>query len=411
MSIFPEAAVDKLLRDLQRNDLLVRAATGAGPLDDLVRQARTTYELSRPALASVRAAFDASDHVARSIEDAGGISVLVKRSQSALTAVELAMRDIDRTPRLFREMVETQRTAAAAFALADTTAVATQFAAAARLQSVDTFSAFAGNLVPDDLADVRQRMIEDHKRFQNYVTGALPHIERLQREMTAPTAMTRCLSQVDEFAALARSLEYPIAAAMRSLHDRDLTASDYARMQTEAFGAFREASELIDQYVSSDDAPDADFLHNILQGLIAIMARFVANGSREGSEIGPISLFGYMLGVIGILLAIFPPESEADRETAKTLARLEESMASLAQTMSDHDADNVAGLDRAIILRAAWVRAEPRKRGGRIMKLHEGTIVALREKSGPWWQIAYRDPLSGKIADGWIYETLVKENE
>lgn len=76
---------------------------------------------------------------------------------------------------------------------------------------------------------------------------------------------------------------------------------------------------------------------------------------------------------------------------------------------TNHDADRVAGFDRAIILQTSWVRHKPYNRGGRTIKLNEGTTVALRQNSGPWWQIAYRHPITDKIEDGWIYETLVEK--
>ena len=76
---------------------------------------------------------------------------------------------------------------------------------------------------------------------------------------------------------------------------------------------------------------------------------------------------------------------------------------------TNHNADRVAGFDRAIILQTSWVRHRPYKRGGRTIKLDEGTTVALRKNSGPWWQIAYRHPITDKIEDGWIYETLVEK--
>lgn len=76
---------------------------------------------------------------------------------------------------------------------------------------------------------------------------------------------------------------------------------------------------------------------------------------------------------------------------------------------ASQDADHGAGLDCAVMLRTSWVRHKPHKRGGRTIKLDEGTTVALRRYSGSWWQIAYRDPSTHKITNGWIYESLVEK--
>lgn len=73
------------------------------------------------------------------------------------------------------------------------------------------------------------------------------------------------------------------------------------------------------------------------------------------------------------------------------------------------DTNNAVGLDCAVMLRTSWIRHKPYKRGGRTIKLDEGTTVALCRNSGSWWQIAYRDPLTDKVTDGWIYESLVEK--
>lgn len=70
---------------------------------------------------------------------------------------------------------------------------------------------------------------------------------------------------------------------------------------------------------------------------------------------------------------------------------------------------DITAAGRGVVMRAASIRHEPRKRGGRIVKLDEGTAITLRQKSGPWWQISYRDPQTGDITDGWIYETLIRK--
>jgi hypothetical protein len=409
MSNIPEFAADKLLRELRRNDPLAQAATMTDPFNDIMRQARLAGELNDPVIASARAAFEANKQINRLIEDAGGITSVFERSKLASTAIERAMQDIDRTPRLFRDMINTQSAVAMALARTTDSVAVTRFAAVAQHHNNDAFTAFATSVLPDGLADLRQRMVDDHSRFQKYITGALPHIERLQREMAVPATVARLLHQTDEFTALANSLEQPLAGAMKALHQQGLTASDYAQMQASAFNAADAAAALFGEYDTGDAAPDAGEIQSLLEGLIAIFVRFGANGRRERAELGPIAVFGYLLGIMGILLAIFPPETNADRESAEAIARLEQSVSSLTQSLIDQDAESVAGLDRAIVLRTAWVRHEPRKRGGRMIRLQEGTVIALRQKSGPWWQIAYRDALTGKIMDGWIYESLIEK--
>lgn len=69
----------------------------------------------------------------------------------------------------------------------------------------------------------------------------------------------------------------------------------------------------------------------------------------------------------------------------------------------------MAALDHAIVLRTSWVRHQPRKRGGRTIKLCEGTKVGLRQRSGSWWQIAYHDPFTDRIEDGWMFECLLEK--
>lgn len=70
---------------------------------------------------------------------------------------------------------------------------------------------------------------------------------------------------------------------------------------------------------------------------------------------------------------------------------------------------SVVGPDHAVVLRKSWVRHNPHNRGGRTVKLDEGTIVALRKSCGLWWQIEYRNPFTDRIECGWIYESLIEK--
>lgn len=69
----------------------------------------------------------------------------------------------------------------------------------------------------------------------------------------------------------------------------------------------------------------------------------------------------------------------------------------------------VIGPNHAVLLRKSWVRYNPHNRGGRAVKLDEGTTVALRKTCGLWWQIEYRNPLTDRIECGWIYESLIEK--
>jgi hypothetical protein len=86
---------------------------------------------------------------------------------------------------------------------------------------------------------------------------------------------------------------------------------------------------------------------------------------------------------------------------------------SIMETANDPHQDtnkpSVIGPDHAVLLRKSWVRYNPRNRGGRAVKLNEGTTVALRKNCGLWWQIEYRNPVTERLECGWIYGSLIEK--
>lgn len=409
MPNIPESVVDKLRREMRRNDLFAQAAGVSDPFSDIMQQVRANAEFRDPVLLAARGVADASMLTSQFIKDAGGISSIFERSKMLSSAVERAMQDIDQVPRLFREMITMPSAVALALQRSTDTVAGARFAAAAELQNTLAFSALTKSIIPDGLADVRQRMIDDQMRFQALISETLPQVERLKREMAVPGFARQLRDQMDQFAGLTRAFEEPLSAAMAAMRQSGLTAADYALMQARAFEVADEATALIEQFSADDEVPGVGDIESLLAGLLAIIVRFGTNSRREAGEMGTLSLLGYMVGIVSILLVIFPPESATDKETAETVARVEQSIYSLSQTIAAYDADSLAGLDRAVVLRAAWVRQEPNKLAQRATKLDEGTTIALRQKAGRWWQIAYRDPLTGKIAEGWIYGTLIEK--
>lgn len=102
------------------------------------------------------------------------------------------------------------------------------------------------------------------------------------------------------------------------------------------------------------------------------------------------------------------PKDAAEIEAStQSTAQLAEQVAELTALLQAQDV-KVDG-NRARILRAANVRIGPSRTNAIQYRLAPNEVVAIRSRDGRWRHIVYHDVLTGSLAEGWVYSTLIEE--
>lgn len=107
-------------------------------------------------------------------------------------------------------------------------------------------------------------------------------------------------------------------------------------------------------------------------------------------------------------------DRDRDQKTAEALERIEvrermqEIETAIAEASALAELRRIEALPRACVRSAANVREAPAQKAERIARLGQNTTLAIEEKKGRWLRVIYADPLTQKLAVGWVWRGSVE---
>jgi len=287
-----------------------------------------------------------------------------------------------------------------------------------------------------------QAMREAQDRFVHWVNGSL-----LQRELVS--GFSRVSQQID----VARSLARPVG---QSLYDQVAAANGRLAARTDLLAGVIRDSQLaarlneIDRLLmrnrpaieealwaksltpdaegpeppdldadveeamrrTLDSLAESDSTEEILKGLNSYLDA-VADALKRltGEGVSARAILGALLAVMTIISfyrSFLPADlSEEDRARLIQLERrgdaIERGVARIVAAVDDVEAAHLHDSLRMRLSRATRIRSAPARNAALLHALKEGETVALTGRSGRWRRIVYLDPVSGELAEGWLY--------
>jgi hypothetical protein len=287
-----------------------------------------------------------------------------------------------------------------------------------------------------------QAMRAAQDRFVHWVNGSL-----LQRELVS--SLSRVSQQID----VAKSLARPVG---QSLYDQVVAANSRLAARTDLLAGVIRDSQLearlreIDRLLMRNrpaieealwakpltgdaegpESPDfdadveeamrrtldslagSDSTEEILKGLNSYLDAVAGALKRlTGEGVSARAILSALLAVMTIISfyrSFLPAElSEDDRARLIQLERrgdaIEHGVARIVAAVDDVEAAHLQDSLRMRLSRAARVRSAPARNAPLLHSLKEGETVALTSHSGRWRRIVYLDPVSGELAEGWLY--------
>lgn len=175
-----------------------------------------------------------------------------------------------------------------------------------------------------------------------------------------------------------------------------------------------EAHRLFEAIVQADTPEEsAKLFASMLAALAALFDHFKENTIEELRKCGLLGL----IALLSALLALWPAnpapetspaEQQAFVEIRGEIEGLSQRLEAIQQAEAAHDSAYVSSLPRAELSRNAVIRREPNARGAILLRAPAMTPVAVVRDSGAWKLVAYRDPLTEQLAQGWVYGRLVR---
>lgn len=282
----------------------------------------------------------------------------------------------------------------------------------------------------DNLRATAQAINEAH-RNRDFALRALGSTDLLRQRDLALTAYSSGISRTAEILARNRDLFASPLSANRSIDEISGLASSIVRQieslrlsvqldpnwteplavqYAEQFGIVRDVVEEFEAAETNEQR--SALLLTLLMALVAMMRAFAGNTKNQVLGIGALALLGVVADVVSLLphdTPGMPPAQVAMiKDTRDEVGVLREELK--AYRLSEHELDEkwVAELPRAELKRNAMIRNAAGRDGRVLAKLETEAPLAIIEPNGAWKQVAYRDPLTGELTQGWVYGPLVR---
>lgn len=178
-----------------------------------------------------------------------------------------------------------------------------------------------------------------------------------------------------------------------------------------------EAHHLIKEIGQADTPEQGATLFKVLLGLIvSIFVQVKDNTYEETSKIGLLTLIPLVWTLFSIVNFILekpatdltPAEQQAFSEVRTEIEMLRDELEEIQALGLGASEAYISSLPRAELVRPARIRSEPNGKASIVEKAQVGTSLAVIRSEGRWKLVAYRDPLTSLLSQGWIYGDAVQ---
>lgn len=199
------------------------------------------------------------------------------------------------------------------------------------------------------------------------------------------------------------------AMVLRASADRQSDGIVHAAVQKTV-----EAQQIIEALAKVDNPEEGILLLSSFFDLVSSL--FNRFGENTIEELRKLGLFG-LLAIVAAILTIFPREPtlgmtaeqrQAFTDVREQLDALQDDLRSIDEAEIALSESFVAKLPRGEITKRSNIRVSPTKAAARILVAQEGMVVGVIRTHGRWRLIAFRDPLTDQLSQGWIYGNSVQ---
>lgn len=272
------------------------------------------------------------------------------------------------------------------------------------------------------------RAVEESRRQRELalqtVTGLAPLLEQ---QRLAATAFDTGIVRTAELLGRNRDTIASAIAAVRAQDEIALLASSIVdRMETLRFTALardafpKSAVDIFLEEFARAQQAASDFaeveteeerivlLAALLMSLVNALRGLLQNTRKDVLGLSALAVLGVVADVKSLLPSTPPPgmsvaQVQMLEETHRDVERIEREFKDLHESNRGLDEAYVSTLPRAEMKRSAVIRAAPQRDGRPLARAAEGEALALVAKQGKWRLVAFRDPLTGQLAQGWVY--------
>lgn len=245
-------------------------------------------------------------------------------------------------------------------------------------------------------------------------TGIVRTAELLGRNSNTIASAIAAVRAQDEIALLASS----IVDRMETLRFTALTRDAFPRSAVDIFlEEFAKAQRAASEFAEVETEEERTvLLAALLMSLVNALRGLLQNTRKDVLGLSALALLSVVANVKSLLPSSPPPGMTVEQvqtleETHRDVERIEREFKELHESNRGLDEAYISTLSRAELKRSAIIRAEPRRDGRALVRADEGEALALVEKQGKWRLVAFRDPLTGQLAQGWVYGANVTEFE
>jgi hypothetical protein len=241
--------------------------------------------------------------------------------------------------------------------------------------------------------------------FDTSISSAVEQMARTSEAIASAFAASHAF---DNIAALASSA----VAQMTQFQGIDFgVGGGVAAEIAERFARAREAAEALEQ-ADTPEEQAARFMV-LLQTVADALRGLVANTRKDVMAVSLFVLFGFFADIKTLLPSHAPPaltqqQASDIAETHRELDHLVEAFDSYRQTEHKLDEAYVADLPRAELKQPAMIRETPGRNGRALFKAPQDTLLAVVRTEGSWKVVVYRDPLTDRLAQGWVWGRAVR---
>lgn len=237
-------------------------------------------------------------------------------------------------------------------------------------------------------------------------SGILRTAELLGRNRDIIASAIAAVRAQDEIAMLASS----IVDRMETLRLTGLTRAAFPQSAVDIFlKEFARAQQAASGFAEAETEEErAALLAALLMSLVNALRGLLRNTRKDVLGFGALALLSVVADVKSLLPSSPPPgmtveQAQTLEETHRDVEQIEREFKELHESERGLDEAYVSTLPRAEMKRSAFIRAEPGQDSRVLVRAREGEPLALVGKQGKWKLVAFRDPLTGRLGQGWVY--------
>lgn len=210
-----------------------------------------------------------------------------------------------------------------------------------------------------------------------------------------------------------------IAEQMRRLDMMTLRASEGIAQSATALAAemVLETHRIAEAIAAAQtDAESTELQGQLFALILGYLSRLGPNTITELQNMGLFQWSGWIAGILGLLLALAPPQAGQSPEENAAFAELSQKVEMLQEeTRRYHESETradeafVADLPRAELACDATLRRTPESAGEVVLRASRGMVLAIEKREGRWRRVVFRDPLSDQLSRAWVYATALTE--